>query len=167
MKFVIARYQENIDWANGINNSIIYNKGATLPNTIHPIVSLPNVGREGHTYLYHIIQNYDQLDDHTCFLQGHPFDHTPDLEKRLQMFDHTLSFYVLSNHIHAINLCYDPTDFSLHQLLIDTYKKVFGVAKTDHEFTFGAVNNSLFLVMRSDHAPNLFMKICYRSWNNP
>ncbi len=146
MKVIIARYQENIDWANGIKDCIIYNKGTTTPISVHPIISLPNVGREGHTYLYHIIQNYDQLDDHTCFLQGHPFDHTPDLEKRLQTFDHSLSFYVLSNRVHAINLCYDPTDFSLHGLLIDTYRRVFGVAKTSHEFTFGA--GAQFIVSR-------------------
>ena len=146
MKVVVSRYQENIDWTNGISDCVIYNKGPATPTSIHPVISLPNVGREGHTYLYHIIQNYDQLDDHTCFLQGHPFDHTPDLEKRLQMFDHSLSFNVLSNRVYAINLCYDPTDFSLHRLLIDTYKRVFAVSKTSHEFTFGA--GAQFIVSR-------------------
>jgi len=138
MKVVVSRYQENIDWTSGIEHCVIYNKGPTVPISPHPVVSLPNVGREGHTYLYHIIQNYDQLDDHTCFLQGHPFDHSPDLEYRLQTFDRSLSFYSVSNHVHAINLCYDPTDFSLHELLITTYLRVFGQAKSNHEFTFGA-----------------------------
>lgn len=32
--------------------------------------SLPNVGREGHTYLTHIINNYDRLADVTFFTQG-------------------------------------------------------------------------------------------------
>ena len=97
MNVVVSRYQENIDWADGIENGIIYNKGPTTPVSRHPVITLPNVGREGHTYLYHIIQNYDQLPDHTCFLQGHPFDHTPDLEHRLQTFDRSLSFFSLSN----------------------------------------------------------------------
>ena len=145
MNVVVSRYQENIDWADGIENGIIYNKGPTTPVSRHPVITLPNVGREGHTYLYHIIQNYDQLPDHTCFLQGHPFDHTPDLEHRLQSFDRSLSFFSLSR-VHAINLCYDPTDFSLHSLLIETYARVFGQSKINHEFTFGA--GAQFIVSR-------------------
>ena len=146
MKVIVSRYQENIDWTLGIEHCVIYNKGPTSPTTHHQVITLPNVGREGHTYLYHIIQNYDQLDDHTCFLQGHPFDHSPDLEHRLQTFDRSLSFYSISNHVHAINLCYDPTDFSLHELLITTYQRVFGQAKSNHEFTFGA--GAQFIVSR-------------------
>ena len=144
MDVVISRYQENVEWANGIESCIIYNKGPADPVTRHPIVALPNVGREGHTYLYHIIQNYDQLADHTCFLQGHPFDHSPDLEQRLQAFV-TVPFYSLSR-VYSINLCYDPTDFSLHALLIHMYERVFGQAKTNHEFTFGA--GAQFIVSR-------------------
>jgi hypothetical protein len=146
MKVVVSRYQEKIDWTSGIKDCIIYNKGPTTPDSVHPVISLPNVGREGHTYLYHIVQNYDQLDDHTCFLQGHPFDHTPDLELRLRYVDDRVSFLPISKHIHAINLCYDPTDFSLHPLLINTYQRVFGVSKTNHEFTFGA--GAQFIVSR-------------------
>lgn len=32
---------------------------------------LPNVGREGHTYLHHIVDNWDSLAAHTIFIQGH------------------------------------------------------------------------------------------------
>jgi len=146
MNVVVARYEENIDWTVGVPKCVIYNKGSSVPATRHPVIPLPNVGREGHTYLYHIIQNYDDLDDYTCFLQGHPFDHSPDLEHRLNTFDPSVSFYPVSNHIHEINLCYDPTDFSLHALLINTYQRIFGEAKTNHEFTFGA--GAQFVVSR-------------------
>ena len=74
MKLVISRFNESVEWSKEFN-SIIYNKGKPLPNT----VSLPNVGREGHTYLHHIITNYDTLDEYTVFLQGYPFDHSPNL----------------------------------------------------------------------------------------
>lgn len=146
MKVVVARYQENIDWTIGIPDCIIYNKGNNTPTCHHPVITLPNVGREGHTYLYHIIQNYDTLDDHTCFLQGHPFDHSPYLEHQIKTFEPSRAFHVISQHVHAINLCYDPTDFSLHQLLIDTYQRVFGQYKASHEFTFGA--GAQFIVSR-------------------
>lgn len=148
MLFVVARYNENVNWTCGIPNCVIYNKGATPPTeTYHPVIPLENVGREGHTYLHHIITNYDDLDDWTAFLQGNPFDHTPDLEARLRLFSPTKNgFQYLSRDLYDINLCYDRTDFSLHALLIDTYRRVFGQSKTDHGFRFGA--GAQFIVSR-------------------
>jgi Protein of unknown function (DUF3431) len=148
MKFVVARYQENLDWTNGLSNCIVYNKGPNEPNTKHPVISLPNIGREGHTYLHHIIENYDNLDDYTCFLQGYPFDHTPDLAKRILDFPSIdpPPFEFVSSRVYTVNLSYDPTDFSLHPLLISTYEKVFGTHKTDHTFSFGA--GAQFIVSR-------------------
>jgi hypothetical protein len=34
------------------------------------VINLPNIGRDGHTVLHHITQNYDALARHTFFLQG-------------------------------------------------------------------------------------------------
>ncbi len=90
MKVVIARYNEDISWANNINNCLIYNKGNPITNTPHPCIQLNNVGREGHTYLYHIINNYDNLDDYTFFLQGNPFDHISDLESFFSLFKNNI-----------------------------------------------------------------------------
>ena len=82
MKLIISRYKEDLGWEENYT-SIIYNKGGPIPSTI----SLPNVGREGHTYIYHILSNYENLDDYTVFLQGNPFDHTRDLFKILKEFE--------------------------------------------------------------------------------
>lgn len=147
LRFVIARYQENVDWANGLSHCIIYNKGNDTPNTRHPSITLPNVGREGHTYLHHIISNYDQLDDYTGFLQGHPFDHAPDIEQRINLFMNApVPFYIFNRFIHNVNLCYDFSDPNLHALLIQTYEKVFGTRKVCHPFQFGA--GAQFIVSR-------------------
>ncbi len=77
---VIARYNENLDWVNkNFPNEkiIIYNKGKNdftpLPNW--KIIELPNIGRESHTYLYHIVANYNNLADRTLFLQGNSYGH--------------------------------------------------------------------------------------------
>jgi hypothetical protein len=35
------------------------------------MIHLPNIGREGESYLYHIISKYDDLAKHTLFLQAH------------------------------------------------------------------------------------------------
>jgi len=80
---VVARYQEDVDWVNDLKyiftntriQSFIYNKGE--PSS-WPEIRLSNVGRESHTYLYHIIQNYDNLSDLVFFTQGNPFDHSPE-----------------------------------------------------------------------------------------
>jgi hypothetical protein len=70
---VIAKYNENIEWANSINHTVfIYDKsGSPIKNSI----PLENLGREGNTFLYHIVNNYDNLAEITIFLQGNPLDH--------------------------------------------------------------------------------------------
>jgi len=80
-EIVVARYNENLDWLKKIKKSkdikiTVYNKG---PDDIDvPFIQLPNVGRESHTYLYHIINNYDNLADQTIFCQGDSIFHSPD-----------------------------------------------------------------------------------------
>lgn len=77
MDLVVARYEEDISWIKNIpeslyNRIIIYNKGEdaefNLPNST--VKRLPNFGRESHTYLYHVIENYNHLADITFFLPG-------------------------------------------------------------------------------------------------
>ena len=81
-KIVVARYNENIDWLlPKEKNIIVYNKGA-LPNKNsykmpykHFMELLPNVGRESHTYLHYVIENYYNLPDIVLFTQGNTSDH--------------------------------------------------------------------------------------------
>jgi hypothetical protein len=74
---VIARYNEDLKWLNNSKfnkyNCIIYNKGSNNkfykpPNAT--IINLKNVGMCDHTYLYHIVTNYDNLNKITIFLPG-------------------------------------------------------------------------------------------------
>jgi hypothetical protein len=78
---VVSRYNEDVNWTKQFNNVIIYNKGEKLSDDFNQIL-LNNVGREGHTYYKHIYDNYDNLDDYIIFLQGNPFDHSPDIIKQ-------------------------------------------------------------------------------------
>jgi hypothetical protein len=58
----------------------VYDKSpSALPGTI----PLPNTGREAHTYLHHLAERRESLASLTVFVQGHPFDHAPDLHKVL------------------------------------------------------------------------------------
>ena len=70
---IIARYNENLDWLKSYRDFkiIVYNKGDKLKeNDFFKTVSLENLGRESHTWLYHIVNNYHELDDINIFLQG-------------------------------------------------------------------------------------------------
>jgi hypothetical protein len=57
----------------------IYNKGKPRADSI----VLPNVGREAHTYLHHLVERYDDLAEWSLFTQGFPFDHVPDFHRIL------------------------------------------------------------------------------------
>lgn len=85
-KLIVARYNENINWTKTIQNCLIYNKGKEDIVSNHTIKLLENIGREGETYLNHIINNYDNLDDYTIFCQGDPFEHAPTLVNILEKY---------------------------------------------------------------------------------
>jgi Protein of unknown function (DUF3431) len=77
-ELVVARYNETLDWLRDEPYSKypvkVYNKGAnqdfTKTDRINGVFQLDNVGRCDHTYLYHVIHNYDSLADVTVFLPG-------------------------------------------------------------------------------------------------
>ncbi len=70
---IISRYNEDIEWLKRYKNFriIIYNKGDKLKEYKNfEIINLKNLGRESHTWLYHIVKNYNKLDEVNIFLQG-------------------------------------------------------------------------------------------------
>lgn len=79
VQLIIARYNEDLDWLDEFDITddieiIIYEKGdVTMPCKQRKNCRnyrLPNVGREYHTYLYHIIKNYKNLPDIILFGPG-------------------------------------------------------------------------------------------------
>ena len=70
---IIARYDEDLDWLKKYNNFkiTVYNKGFKLKdNRFYDVINLENKGRESHTWLYHIVKNYNNLNENNIFLQG-------------------------------------------------------------------------------------------------
>ena len=70
---IISRFNENLNWLENFSqfNILIYNKGKKLPNnSFRNIININNVGRESQTWLYHIFNNYENLDETNIFLQG-------------------------------------------------------------------------------------------------
>ena len=75
-QIVVARYNEDISYLLLFNDiMLIYNKGEDNIPIYCNTIKLPNIGRESHTYLYHIVNNYDNLADKTLFIQGKISDH--------------------------------------------------------------------------------------------
>ena len=94
IELVIARHEEDLRWLRRVPDAIritIYNKGAGPALTDNfkareclRVRELPNVGREAHSYLTHLVECRDTLSPVTVFCQGHPFDHAPDFHDRLK-----------------------------------------------------------------------------------
>lgn len=86
-QLVVARYNEDVSWLESVDlPSVIYNKGRSdllFARSDIWIRQLYNVGREAHTYLWHILNNWNNLADTTIFTQGDPFTHSPDFLGRL------------------------------------------------------------------------------------
>eukprot|EP00891_Asterochloris_glomerata_P001114 jgi/Astpho2/1114/fgenesh1_pg.00020_%23_14_t len=78
---VVAHFNDNLSWVDTYSRLLpqkafwtLYCKGdpaAPLDGPSH-VVHLPNVGREAHSHLWHIVERYHNLADHTMFLPGSP-----------------------------------------------------------------------------------------------
>ena len=78
LQIIVARYREPLKWLENYPfnkcSVIVYNKGGDdnfchAKNIIKEI-KLPNCGLDVHSYLHHIINNYDNLANITAFFQG-------------------------------------------------------------------------------------------------
>ena len=100
--FVVARYNENIDWLNNvINRSIVYNKGTPLH--IQNEIMVENKGRESETYLRYIIDHYDSLPDVVVFIQANIEDYIGknDVNYVLKMANHAIQYGKSKPYMHS------------------------------------------------------------------
>eukprot|EP00967_Tisochrysis_lutea_P033116 scaffold39294_cov34-Tisochrysis_lutea.AAC.5 len=90
-ELVVARFDEDPSWCRPYNCTV-YNKGSPLVGVRgrFRVVELPNIGRESHTWLWHITHRWrNGLADRTTFMQADPHDHLlPGVD---------ISFYVNSS----------------------------------------------------------------------
>jgi len=139
---VVAVYNEPIDWLLPYNDiAIIYHKGNLSIPPFDNIIKLPNIGREGHTYLNHIVENFNTLSDRTTFIQGDPFLHNGTILYGIDNHEQMLPFQPLGlrwlekrqippNAI--INKYKTTTDYGLEYLVI----KLNGNLNYDKEYYF-------------------------------
>ena len=100
---VISRYNEKLEWLNeepfSSYKAIVYNKGENddfEKKNVIKIVNLENVGREAHSYIYHILSEYNKHYDLTIFLPG-SLDTRHKKIKALQLFKIIKNFTSKSN----------------------------------------------------------------------
>lgn len=123
---VISRYSESLEWLcdpeilscldnDKIDTTIyIYNKGIEFPVELcHHFtkynlryIELPNVGRCDHTYLYHIINHYNQLADVTIFLPG----------SGIMEYKKNRSFNVIKKSYETLNSVFFVNDITLKEV---------------------------------------------------
>lgn len=93
--WVVARYTEDVLWMTtvfdiipGLKRVFIYNKGEPLDSEVLQTlqkhtqaavyeIPLPNVGREGETFLQYLVSFYDDLPDVVLFSQAYFYDKKP------------------------------------------------------------------------------------------
>jgi hypothetical protein len=108
----------------------IYNKGQPLsPELSEKEIHLPkNVGKEGHTYYTYICKNYDRLPDHIIFLQGNPFDHSPNLFENIRNYTNSPSDFAFFSEIIEHTTFQKERDRHWQCVNIyDTYENIIGV----------------------------------------
>ena len=95
---MVARCRESIEWVRAYADiAIVYNKGYPIEEPLK-VVKLGNIGREGHTYLHHIITQYNSHTDYTVFLQADPFIHNPTILFAIDNYERTLDVQPLGLH---------------------------------------------------------------------
>jgi len=126
LQLVVAHYREDLSWLDDFRMLAvtIYSKGGSGEHL------LPNVGREAHTYLHHIIENYDRLADVTVFLQGDPRDHVPDLFEKIWSLDSNTRYRELSELMLVDDATGSPAQSGLP--LSDFYEKLFGTPAPEY-----------------------------------
>lgn len=142
-EIVVAKYNEDISWVQPYREHVtVYSKFENEQN--RTLIPLPNVGRESHTYLYHIIENYNDLAKMTLFTQGRirDIDHFKNImiySIEQPFIQHSLRVQYpiknwngrLSLGRYAVNLRHSP--YSIGQWW-DKYIKIRRPSSTEHHW---------------------------------
>ncbi|NBT89252.1 MAG: DUF3431 domain-containing protein [Verrucomicrobia bacterium] len=84
LEVVVCRCGETLDWLRNLPQGVritVYDKTPPPASRWAEAVPLPNVGREAHAWLHHLVERYDSLAEWTLFAQGRPFDHVPEMHR--------------------------------------------------------------------------------------
>jgi len=126
---VIAKYQEDTSWTKDVDESwniVLYDKDKDIPN----------IGRDSHTFLYHICLNYNNLADITVFSQGSYREHCKGFIGILKDIEHGNGYTPLSDRKFKLKST-ESTFYKVPDIVSDCQKR-FGLEEKDIEFPYGA-----------------------------
>lgn len=141
---VIAYYKEDLDWLYNYKHInfryiFIYNKGdQIIPNINRQYIEikLDNIGKNDHTYLYHIINNYNDLADVTIFTTG-----SVSLNKNIINFNIIVNQTIITlNSVFLNTYYYNNVSKDLYNFTLDHYSSSHNNNKYDNE-----LDNNLYL----------------------
>ena len=106
-EIVVSHYDEDLTWLDSVSSHChVYHKGKEVRPRYNfkQWEKLPNVGRESHTYLQHIVNNYYHLADVTAFVQGSVNEHSEYCFRNLfEYFSKSLKNGVGYKMVYALN----------------------------------------------------------------
>jgi len=126
---VIAKYKEDTSWSKDIDaswNVIVYDKDGDIPN----------IGRDSHTFLYHICLNYHNLADTTVFSQGSYVEHCAEFTSKLETIEYGKGYTPLSDRLMKVKK--NRMTFYKVPEVISNCQDLFGLENKDIEFPYGA-----------------------------
>jgi len=113
-ELVVAHYNEPMTWLSNIPKDIritIYSKGEPYenPDERTRVVELPNVGRETHTILHHIVVRWDTLSAYTYFVHGDAPKHKLGIIRELERNPTVKGYWPIADKFLKVrDYMYDP-----------------------------------------------------------
>ena len=159
---VVAKYKEDVSWFSHMepDKLYVYDKSGDKNS---PYTPLENKGREGSTFLGHIVKYYDHLPDYLIFVQGNPFPHMrPEITP--ENFQQHINRLIDSRPVRRQPLfCkyHEEPSHMYHGLLIDQYIRSIFNTKPKGTVRFAAGNQ--YIIPRKDilKRPKAFyQKLC-------
>ena len=125
-EIVVTRFDENLNYLKNYEDFLtVYNKGKCDLSLNCKIVNRPNIGRDGETIFYHIVNNWDNLSDVTLFSQGYINDRNDQLisYNDFENYSNTNDIYFFEKRYDLPN--FDEKLLNFHIKFKDIYKEIF------------------------------------------
>lgn len=123
LEVIISHYDESLEWSRPFGPiRTVYSKGnIDITENGIKVHRLKNVGREQHSYVWHIVNNYDSLAERTVFLHGR----APSCGFFGGVFDAASGQSVLGNHLLTNVSAMDYLTAPLHMVGSDSPPAAF------------------------------------------
>ena len=141
LQVVVVQHEEDISWSDPFAAVRTVYKKSGKKLSVHPqagttsaveaapdaaLVELPNVGKEQHAYLTHIVRNYDELADRTVFLHGKMSTCGFYLANEGEMGNHLLTNVSVLDYLQARDDLFMPiTGRMNHDLTTSSFRSTF------------------------------------------